>query len=34
MAAGLPYSVLRDPVLTHPMKVEGLADMFSSVSWE
>jgi hypothetical protein len=31
MAAGLPYTVLRDLVLTHPTMAEGLADLFSSV---
>ena len=31
MAAGLPYTALRDTVLTHPTMAEGLADLFSSV---
>ena len=30
MAAGLPYTALRDAVLTHPTMAEGLADLFSS----
>lgn len=32
MAASLPYSALRDTILTHPTMAEGLADLFSSVS--
>ena len=31
MAAGLPYTALRDAVLTHPTMAEGLGDLFSSV---
>jgi pyruvate/2-oxoglutarate dehydrogenase complex dihydrolipoamide dehydrogenase (E3) component len=31
MIAGLPYTALRDAVLTHPTLVEGLAPLFSSV---
>jgi pyruvate/2-oxoglutarate dehydrogenase complex dihydrolipoamide dehydrogenase (E3) component len=31
MAACLPYTALRDAVLTHPTMAEGLADLFSSV---
>lgn len=31
MIAGLPYTALRDAVLTHPTLVEGLIPMFSSV---
>ena len=31
MAAGVPYTVLRDAVMTHPTMAEGLADLFSSV---
>ena len=31
MLAGLPYTALRDAVLTHPTMAEGLADLFSSV---
>jgi hypothetical protein len=31
MIAGLPYTVLRDAVLTHPTLVEGLIPLFSSV---
>lgn len=31
MAAGLPYTVLRDMVLTHPTIAEGLGDLFSAV---
>jgi pyruvate/2-oxoglutarate dehydrogenase complex dihydrolipoamide dehydrogenase (E3) component len=30
MAAGLPYTVLRDMVLTHPTIAEGLGDLFGS----
>ena len=33
MIAGLPYTALRDAVLTHPTLVEGLISLFSSV-WE
>jgi pyruvate/2-oxoglutarate dehydrogenase complex dihydrolipoamide dehydrogenase (E3) component len=32
MIAGLPYTALRDAVLTHPTLVEGLILLFSSVS--
>jgi pyruvate/2-oxoglutarate dehydrogenase complex dihydrolipoamide dehydrogenase (E3) component len=31
MAGGLPYTVLRDMVLTHPTIAEGLGDLFSAV---
>jgi pyruvate/2-oxoglutarate dehydrogenase complex dihydrolipoamide dehydrogenase (E3) component len=31
MAAGLPYTALRDTILTHPTMAEGLAELFSSV---
>ena len=31
MLAGLPYTALRDAVLTHPTMAEGLAFLFSSV---
>jgi pyruvate/2-oxoglutarate dehydrogenase complex dihydrolipoamide dehydrogenase (E3) component len=31
MAAGLPYTALRDAVLTHPTIAEGLGELFSSV---
>src|SRR6516165_4137581 len=31
MVAGLPYTALRDAVLTHPTLVEGLIPLFSSV---
>jgi len=31
MIAGLPYTVLRDMVLTHPTIAEGLGDLFSAV---
>ena len=30
MIAGLPYTALRDAVLTHPTLVEGLLSLFSS----
>jgi pyruvate/2-oxoglutarate dehydrogenase complex dihydrolipoamide dehydrogenase (E3) component len=32
MTAGLPYTVLRDAVLTHPTLVEGLIPLFSSAA--
>src|SRR5437016_6862295 len=32
MMAGLPYTALRDAVLTHPTVVEGLITLFSSVA--
>ena len=32
MIAGLPYTALRDAVLTHPTLVEGLITLFSSVA--
>src|SRR5262249_22679702 len=32
MLAGLPYTALRDAVLTHPTLVEGLIPLFSSVA--
>jgi hypothetical protein len=31
MLAGLPYTTLRDAVLTHPTMAEGLASLFASV---
>jgi hypothetical protein len=31
MLAGLPYTALRDAVLTHPTLVEGLIPLFASV---
>jgi pyruvate/2-oxoglutarate dehydrogenase complex dihydrolipoamide dehydrogenase (E3) component len=31
MLAGLPYTALRDAVLTHPTMAEGLAALFASV---
>jgi pyruvate/2-oxoglutarate dehydrogenase complex dihydrolipoamide dehydrogenase (E3) component len=31
MAAGLPYTSLRDMVLTHPTMAEGLGSLFASV---
>ena len=31
MLAGLPYTAIRDAVLTHPTMAEGLAALFSSV---
>jgi len=31
MAAGLPYTTLRDMVLTHPTMAEGLVVLFSAV---
>ena len=31
MIAGLPYTALREAILTHPTLVEGLASLFSSV---
>ncbi len=33
MVAGLPYTALRDAMLTHPTLVEGLIPLFSSVPW-
>ena len=32
MIAGLPYTALRDAVLTHPTLVEGLMALFSSAA--
>ena len=32
MIAGLPYTALRDAILTHPTLVEGLTQLFSSVA--
>jgi hypothetical protein len=32
MIAGLPYTALRDAILTHPTLVEGLTSLFSSAS--
>ena len=34
MIAGLPYTALRDAVLTHPTLVEGLTSLFSSAPSE
>ena len=31
MLAGLPYSALRDAILTHPTMAEGLNSLFSNV---
>ena len=31
MAAALPYTLLRDMVLTHPTMAEGLVALFSAV---
>jgi hypothetical protein len=31
MIAGLPYTAVRDAVLTHPTLLEGLVVLFSSV---
>jgi hypothetical protein len=31
MIAGLPYTTLRDAMLTHPTLVEGLIPLFSSI---
>jgi hypothetical protein len=31
MLGGLPYTVLRDAVLTHPTMQEGLIGLFSAV---
>jgi pyruvate/2-oxoglutarate dehydrogenase complex dihydrolipoamide dehydrogenase (E3) component len=31
MTAGLPYTALREAILTHPTLVEGLNPLFSSV---
>jgi len=31
MLAGLPYTTLRDAILTHPTMAEGLNPLFSSV---
>jgi pyruvate/2-oxoglutarate dehydrogenase complex dihydrolipoamide dehydrogenase (E3) component len=32
MIAGLPYTALRDAILTHPTLVEGLTSLFSSAA--
>jgi hypothetical protein len=32
MSAGLPYTALRDLIVTHPTLTEGLVYLFSSVS--
>jgi len=32
MMAGLPYTALRDAILTHPTLAEGLIPLFSSVA--
>jgi pyruvate/2-oxoglutarate dehydrogenase complex dihydrolipoamide dehydrogenase (E3) component len=34
MAAGLPYTTLRDAMLAHPTLVEGLIPLFSSIPLE
>jgi pyruvate/2-oxoglutarate dehydrogenase complex dihydrolipoamide dehydrogenase (E3) component len=34
MTGGLPYTALRDSILTHPTMVEGLSPLFSSVASE
>jgi pyruvate/2-oxoglutarate dehydrogenase complex dihydrolipoamide dehydrogenase (E3) component len=34
MIAGLPYTALRDAVMTHPTLVEGLISLFSSAASE
>jgi pyruvate/2-oxoglutarate dehydrogenase complex dihydrolipoamide dehydrogenase (E3) component len=31
MIAGLPYTALRDTVLTHPTMAEGIGDLFSEL---
>jgi pyruvate/2-oxoglutarate dehydrogenase complex dihydrolipoamide dehydrogenase (E3) component len=31
MAAGLPYTFLRDAIFTHPTMHEGLVSLFSAV---
>jgi len=31
MIAGLPYTILRDSILTHPTMAEGLVSPFTSV---
>jgi hypothetical protein len=31
MLAGLPYTALRDAILTHPTMVEGLIKLFNNV---
>jgi hypothetical protein len=31
MLAGLPYTVLRDAILTHPTMAEGLVFLFSNL---
>jgi hypothetical protein len=31
MIAGLPYTAVRDAILTHPTMAEGLNSLFSSV---
>ena len=31
MAAGLPYTAVRDAVLTHPTTAEGLVSLFAAV---
>jgi hypothetical protein len=30
MIAGLPYTALRDAILTHPTLLEGLEELFAS----
>jgi hypothetical protein len=32
MLAGLPYTALRDAILTHPTMAEGLNSLFSSIN--
>ncbi|MGH9396773.1 MAG: hypothetical protein ACRD18_07965 [Terriglobia bacterium] len=34
MIGGLPYTALRDAILTHPRLVEGLMPLFSSVAYD
>jgi hypothetical protein len=31
MLGGLPYTVLRDAILTHPTMAEGLGSLFAAV---
>ena len=33
-ARGVPYTALRDTVLTHPTMAEGIGDLFASVPHE
>ena len=32
MLAGLPYTILRDAILTHPTMAEGLNDLFAGIA--